>query len=256
MNVFSKEIELPPYIKSTTSSTKNQNIRKNSVGNQHTFPQQNHSKKGKSNISEDGFTHSEFYQDLVIEQVVEKLSTCCSKGTQHGFGCLLTLFRPNSKENFCAETFNEEYSDCSKKAIQYVKECRKLGFSDHPHKSQRESRDMFLQEVYRECFMEVQALANDKSKHVMRYCIPAINFKPGSIHKPVVCLQTLLGVYGFTEHDWHLCSKAFHDNPTGRVSSLRHKVWKDDKLPEVPYADIEKVFRDNLKITNAGKERT
>ena len=114
----------------------------------------------------------------------------------------------------------------------------------------------FLQEVYRECHVDVQELANDKSKHVMQYCIPANNFKLGRVHKTEVCLPTLLGVYGFTEHDWRICSRAVKSNPSEIVSSLLlHKVWKDDKLSEVSYAEIEKVFKDNLLLTNPSKER-
>jgi len=45
--------------------------------------------------SEEGFAQSEFYQDVLLEQAVEKLSSCCPKGTRFGFGCLLSLFRPD-----------------------------------------------------------------------------------------------------------------------------------------------------------------
>jgi hypothetical protein len=251
--VFSKEIEQPADKSSSSKSSSNNKVKKNSVGNQHKFAQQTHSKKNKSYAPEEGFIQSEFYQDLVIQQDVEKLSSCCPRGTRFGFGCLLSLFR-SDKEGFSADTFQEEYSNCSQQAVQYVKECRNLGYSDHPHISKRESRDKFLQEVYRECLVDVQEQANGKSKHQMQYCIPALNFKLGRIHKPEVCLPTLLGVYGFTEHDWRLCTSAVKSNPSGRVSSLRHKVWKDDKLPDVSYADIEKVFKENLLITNPGKE--
>ena len=257
--VFSKEIEPSSAVdfKSSASSSFDNNqkaktVKKNSVGNQHKFPQQNHSKRVKSYDPEDGFIHTEAYKDLVIGQAVEKLSACCSKGTRHGFGCLLSLFRTNKEESTYFDSFHEEYLDCSKKAIQYVKECRKLGVADNPLISERENRDKFLQEVYRECLVDVHEMANEKSKHVMRYCIPAINFKLGSIHKHEVCLHTLLAVYGFTEHDWRICSQAIKSNPTGRVSSLRHKAWKDDRLPDISYTGIEQVFRDNLKITNAG----
>ena len=180
--------------------------------------------------SEEGFAQSEFYQDVLLEQAVEKLSSCCPKGTRFGFGCLLSLFRPDSK--ISDSTYEEEYMDCSKGAVRYVKDCRKLGVSGNPHISQKENRDGFLQEVYRECLVDVQELADGTSKHVMRYCIPAINQKLGRLHKPEVCLLTLLAVYGFTEHEWRICSKAIKSNPTGRVASLRHKVWKDDRLPE------------------------
>ena len=70
------------------------------------------------------------------------------------------------------------------------KECRNLGYSDHPHISKRGSRDKLLQEVYRECLVDVQEQANGKSKHQMQYCIPALNFKLGRIHRPEVCLPT------------------------------------------------------------------
>lgn len=88
----------------------------------------------------------------------------------------------------------------------------------------------------------------------MRCCIPALNQKPGRIHKPEVCLPTLLGVYGFSEYDWRTCSQAVKSNPTGRVASLHHKVWKDDNLPEHSYAEMELVFRENLSISNSGKQ--
>ena len=261
--VHSKEVVPPPdnnnntttsSSSSSSSSTNNQkvhHISKKSVGNQHRFAQQTASKKLKSCGGPDqSFIKSELYQDVVLEQVVDKLSTCCSAGTRFGFGCLLSLFRPDNKSSdFSAESFTEEYMNCSRRAVEYVKECRKLGVADNPLLSERENRDKFLQEVYRECLVDVQEFPDGKSKHVMRYCIPAINQKLGRLHKPEVCLPTLRGVYGFTEYDWRICSQAIKSNPTGRVSSLRHKVWKDDKLPEHSYAEMEVVFRENLKTT-------
>ena len=72
--VFSKEIE-PSAVdfKSSASSSSDNNqkaktVLKNSVGNQHKFAQQTHSKKNKSYAPEEGFVQSEFYQDLVIQQ--------------------------------------------------------------------------------------------------------------------------------------------------------------------------------------------
>ena len=264
--VFSKEINVPPESNSfssssssSSSSTNNQKvpqISKKSVGNQHRFAQQTPSKKLKSCGGPDqSFANSEVYQDMVLEQVVDKLSTCCASGTRYGFGCLLSLFRAvNKSSDLSAESFTEEYMDCSRRAVEYVKECRKLGVADNPLLSERENRDKFLQEVYRECLVDVQEFPDGKSKHVMRYCIPAINQKLGRLHKPEVCLPTLRGVYGFTEYDWRICSQAIKSNPTGRVSSLRHKVWKDDKLPEHSYAEMEVVFRENLKTTKEGEE--
>ena len=75
--VFSKKIGQPPDNSSSSKSSSNNKVNKNSVGNQHKFTQQNHSKKNKSYAPEEGFIHSEFYQDLVIQQDVEKLSSCC-----------------------------------------------------------------------------------------------------------------------------------------------------------------------------------
>ena len=121
--VFSKEIEPSSAVdfKSSASSSFDNNqkaktVKKNSVGNQHKFPQQNHSKRVKSYDPEDGFIHTEAYKDLVIGQAVEKLSACCSKGTRHGFGCLLSLFRTNKEESTYFDSFHEEYLDCSKKS--------------------------------------------------------------------------------------------------------------------------------------------
>ena len=103
--------------------------------------------------------------------------------------------------------------DCSRRAVEYVKECRKLRVAD-------------------KCLVDVQDFPDGKSKHVMRYCIiPAFNQKLGRLHKPAVCLPTFRGVYGFTEYDWRICSQAIKSIPTGgrEVSSLWHKkVWKDD----------------------------
>ncbi len=263
--VFSKEINPPPpesNSSSSSSSLSNKNIKqpkiigKKSVGNQHKFAQQNHFKKLKSNGPEDNFVNSEIYLDARVEQVVDKLSSCCATGTRFGFGCLLSLFRADNNNNSFAsrECFQTEYLDCSKRAVQYIKDCRKLGVTDNLQISKRENRDGFLQEVYRECLVDVKDLPDGKTKHVMRYCIPALNQKLGRIHKPEVCLPTLLGVYGFSEYDWRICSQAVKSNPSGRVASLRHKVWKDDKLPEHSYAEMEQVFRENLSITNSGEK--
>ena len=115
--VFSKEIEQPPDNSNSSKMSSNNKVKKNSVGNQHKFAQQNHSKKNKSCAPEEGFIQSEFYQDLVIQQDIEKLSSCCPRGTRFGFGCLLSLFR-SDKEGFSADTFQEEYSKCSKQAAQ------------------------------------------------------------------------------------------------------------------------------------------
>ncbi len=89
----------------------------------------------------------------------------------------------------------------------------------------------------------------------MRYCISVINQKLGRLHKPEVYLPTLLGVYGFTKYEWRLCTAAVQSNPTGRVASLRHKVWKDDKLPEHSFAEMQKVFKDNLSVSKKAGER-
>jgi hypothetical protein len=122
--VFSKEIE-PSAVdfKSSASSSsdniqKAKTVKKKSVGNQHKFPQQNHSKRVQSYDPEDGFIHTEAYKDFVIGQAVEKLLACCSKGTRHGFGCLLSLFRQNKEESTSFfDSFHEEYLvDCSKKS--------------------------------------------------------------------------------------------------------------------------------------------
>ena len=265
--VFSKEINPPPESNSfssssSSSSSSNDNnqqqhkIGKKSVGNQHKFAQQYHSKKFKANDPEDNFGNSDIFINAKVEQVVDKLSSCCANGTRFGFGCLLSLFRAdNNKNSFVSkESFQVEYLDCSKQAVQYIKDCRKLGVIDNSQLSKKENRDGFLQEVYRECLVDVKELTDGKTRHVMRYCIPALNQKLGRIHKPEVCLPTLLGVYGFSEYDWRICSQAIKSNPTGRVASLRHKVWKDDKLPEHSYAEMEQVFRENLSISNSGEQ--
>lgn len=89
--VYSKEISPPPEIISSSSSSSNNNdsnskqhnIGRKSVGNQYKFSQQNLSKKLKStNDPEDNFGDSDIYQDAVVEQVVDKLSSCCAKGTR------------------------------------------------------------------------------------------------------------------------------------------------------------------------------
>ena len=170
--VHSKEVVPPPDNNNTTSSSssstnyqKVRQISKKSVGNQHRFAQQTASKKLKScsGSPDQIFTKSELYQDVALEQVVDKLSTCCSSGTRYGFGCLLSLFRADNKgSDFSAESFTEEYMDCSKRAVEYVKECRKLGVADNPLLSERENRDKFLQEVYRECLVDVQEFPDGK----------------------------------------------------------------------------------------------
>jgi len=95
--VYSKEINPPPESNSSSStlsssSTNNQKvpqISKKSVGNQHRFAQQTPSKKLKSCGGPDqSFANSEVYQDVVLEQVVDKLLTCCASGTRYGFGCI------------------------------------------------------------------------------------------------------------------------------------------------------------------------
>jgi hypothetical protein len=257
--VHSKEI-VPPESSSSSSassssSSSSSKVGRKSIGYQYTFAQQNRDKRSKFNgPPEDIFAQTDIYQEAVLETVVDKLSSCCSKGTRFGFGCLLSLFRSEETNScFSKETFPKEYMDCSKRAIQYIGECRKLGVSDNPQLSNQENRDKFLQEVYRECLTDVKDLADGSSRHMMRYCIPALNQKLGRIHRPEVCLPTLLGVYGFTEYDWRICSAAVKHNPTGRVASLRHKPWKDDKLPEHSFAEIEDVFRMNLDTKHPGE---
>jgi len=260
--VFSKEIDSPPDSSSSSSSSNNQkkkdnNISKKSVGNQFKFAQQSSSKKLKHKDPDERFAQSEIYQDVIIEQAVDKLTSCCPNGTRFGFGCLLSLFRTTGKTSeevcFSADSYMEDYMDCFRRAVTYVKDCRKLGVSDNPQISKKENRDGLLQEVYRECLVDVKVLSDGSTKHLMRYCIPAINQKLGRIHKPEVCLPTLLGVYGFTEYEWRICTSAIKSNPTGRVASLRHKVWKDDKLPEHSFAEMQKVFEDNLSVSKAGE---
>ena len=137
--------------------------------------------------------------------------------------------------------------------MEYIRACRKLGVSDNPHLPQKENRDSFVQEIYRECLVDVKVLADGTTQHVKRYCIPALNQKLGRLHKPAVCLFTLLKVYGFTYHNWQLCVDAIKSNPSGRVASLRHKVWKDDKLPEHKFADMENVFKSMSISKTAGE---
>ena len=185
--VFSKEIHPPPesnsFSSSSSSSTTNNNnqqhkIGKKSVGNQHKFAQQNQSEKFKASDPDDNFGNSDIFIDAKVEQVVDKLSSCCANGTRFGFGCLLSLFRAdNDKNSFeSKEFFQVEYLDCSKRAVQYIKDCRKLGVIDNSQLSKKENRDGFLQEVYRECLVDVKELTDGKTRHVMRYCCtPALN---------------------------------------------------------------------------------
>ena len=103
--VLSKEINPPPesnnlFSSSSFSSSSNNNnnkqqhkIGKKSVGNQHKFAQQNLSKKFKaSSDPEDNFGNSDIFIDAKVEQVVDKLSSCCANERNAFRIRLLTIF--------------------------------------------------------------------------------------------------------------------------------------------------------------------
>ena len=94
---FSKEIASLPDTSSSSSSSNNQkkdnNISKKYIGNQFKFAQQSSSKKVKPKDSDEIFAHSELYQDVIIEQDIDKLSSDGS--TRFGFGCMSPYFISN-----------------------------------------------------------------------------------------------------------------------------------------------------------------
>jgi hypothetical protein len=105
---FSKEINPPPESNSFSTSSSSsssqhnnnqqqQKIGKKSIGNQHKFAQQCHSKKFKASDPEDNFGNSDIFINAKVEQVVDKLSSCCANGTRFGFGCLLLYFERTIK---------------------------------------------------------------------------------------------------------------------------------------------------------------
>ena len=241
------------------ASTQNKERRvfsKAAAGNQHTFPQQHRavlsSRKRKN--EEETFASSDLLLDSKIQVMLDKLSSCCSK-CSNGFGCLLSLFRPPSSTSSSIptdESFSMEYIDCRNQAVQYIKRCRLYGKVSNPLLSDRENRDNFLQEIFRGCIVDEQRLSTGQIKFSMKYCIPSTSDRLGAINRPQVCKDTLLAVYGFTEHDWRICSEAIKSSDTGRVSSLRHKPWTDDHLPEHTFREAEDVFMNNSGELRAG----
>jgi hypothetical protein len=234
---------------------------KNSVGNQHKFSQQifKESKRSCSSSSEeDKLARSEDIEDTKIQNAVEKLSFCCSSSFDDGFGCLLKLFRDTSSSSSSSSSSDNtshssnEYFECYKRAVAYVKQCRQLGKQDNPQLSEKENRDNFLQEVFRQCIVDQEKQSNGKEKFSFKFCIPSVNNRLGNANRHVVCKQTLLSVYGFTEHDWRICSSALKTTDTGRVSSLRHKPWTDDVLHDYTFAEAEDVFADELGVPKPG----
>jgi len=260
MNVFSKPVLRQENETKSENSSKNNFKRKmtvrNSVGNQHKFAQQlpKEAKRTCSSSEEDKLARSEHIEDTKIQNAVDKLSFCCPSSLDDGYGCLLKLFRDTSpgSENTTSYS-NYDYFECYKRAVTYVKQCRQLGKQDNSQLSEKENRDNFLQEVFRECIIDQEKLSNGKEKFSFKFCIPSINNRLGNANRHVVCKQTLLSVYGFTEHDWRICSSALKTTDTGRVSSLRHKPWTDDVLHDYTFAEAEDVFADELGVPKPGQ---
>ena len=263
MNAFSKPISEEKIETNNTNSSQKNFKRKitarNSVGNQHKFPQQHRSKESKRAEEERLAKKSENSEDLKIQNAVEKLSFCCEDSlTNGGFGCLLNLFRDCSSSSSSdhntdsSSSSSNEYFERYKRAVAYVKQCRQLGKQNNSELSEKKNRDSFLQEVFRECVSTQKVQSNGKEKFSFHYCIPSIKNRLGSANKHAVCKQTVLGVYGFSEHDWRICSSALKTSSTGRVSDLRHKPWTDDVLFDYTFAEAEDVFADELGIPKPG----
>lgn len=227
-------------------------IGKSTTGNSHLFPQQiSRNRKQKtsptsytSSISSSSADQKDYLVTTEIKRAMSSLSSCCSKGKNRFGGCLSLVFGFSIDDEDNDNSSSPAY--CS--AIQYVKSCRELGYeASITLNGTKRSRDSFIQEVFRQCIVNEEVKDDGRKKFEMQYEIPNPMNKLGSQNRVIVCVKTLQCVYGFTTHEWRLCGDNLKSSDSGRVSSFRHKPWADDHLHDFTYAEVEDVFRRNLK---------
>lgn len=224
-------------------------IGKGTTGNSHLFPQQLHNNSRRHNHHQTSidaplsFEQTEYAVKSEIQRSISNLTSCCSKG-KHLFGGCLSLVFGSFSEDDNSDSSSTAYST----AIQYVKKCRELGIASTTSTNKTiGSRDSFIQEIFRQCIVNEETRDDGRKKFEMQYEIPNPKNKLGSSNRVVVCVRTLQCVYGFTSHEWRICGDHLKGSDSGRVSNIRHKPWGDDHIHDFTFAEVEGVFRRNLK---------
>jgi hypothetical protein len=226
-------------------------IGKSTLGNSHLFPQQQqHSQhlihQATSIDAPSSFEQTDYAIKSEIMRSISNLTSCCSKGKHRFGGCLSLVFGSLSDEKDF-DTSNSSTSVYSA-AIRYVKKCRELGIVSTTLANKTiGSRDSFIQEIFRQCIVNEETREDGRKKFEMQYEIPNPENKLGSSNRVVVCVRTLQCVYGFTSHEWRICGDNLKGSDSGRVASIRHKRWGDDYIPDLTFAEVDGVFRRNLK---------
>ena len=233
-------------------------------GNQHKFPQQFHdAKKQSSSDTAPSLLDRDYFVKDEIRRDIGNLSDCCTKGKGLYGGCLLKHFgyQESSSLSSSSSSSSADYNNqCRENAIEaateYVKINRAKGLSET--KTEREKRDPFIQEVFRDCILSTQRKRSSSSegnttiKFEMQYTVPSVDNQLGRNNRLEVCVKTLQCVYGISAYEWRICNEQLRkngDDSGGRLSSLRHKPWEDDYLHNHTLAEVENVFLRNLRDT-------
>jgi len=226
-------------------------VGKSAQGNQHKFPQQSHSaNKQSSSDTALSLLDCEYFVKDTIRRDISNLVDCCAKGRGLFGGCLLKHFGfQTSSLDDLSNSDKHRRDDAVESATEYIKINRAKGLSTT--KNGREKRDLFIQEVFRECILSTQkkkcsSIEDGSIKFEMQYFVPSIDNQLGQKNRLEVCVKTLQCVYGFSAYEWRVCKDEFKKAESGRLSTLRHKPWEDDYLHDYTLAEVENVFQRNL----------
>jgi hypothetical protein len=226
-------------------------VGKSAQGNNFKFPQQIRSEKySESSVGPSIYSHDYFIKDA-IRRDIAGLHHCCAKGRGFYGGCLLKKFGDHDAlfhDSADWSTENKDREEVIEAAIAYVKVYRDQGKAET--KKDREKRDGFIQEIFRGCILSektTKASEGGSKKFEMQYEIPSLDSKLGKRNRIVVCLDTMLCVYGISSYEWRICNEQLRRTESARLSTLRHQKWEDDHLHDYTLAEVENVFLRNLK---------
>ena len=180
-------------------------VGKSAQGNQHKFSQQSHGAiKQSSSETSPSLLHRDYFVKDEIRRDIANLNDCCAKGRGLFGGCLLKHFGYQESSFQSEANSNQILEDAIEAATQYVKINRAKGLNET--KNEREKRDPFIQEIFRECILSTQQKRSSSTesgsiKFDMQYLVPPIDNRLGRHNRLEVCVKTLHCVYGITAYE-------------------------------------------------------
>jgi hypothetical protein len=195
---------------------------KNSVGNQHSMPQQN-DKRQKIKIE------SIESADSIQLKLITTFRNCCNKAGENDC-CLLQYFP--TKDIQCTKINSTDWDPC----LKFVQDCQsKIRF-----KNPDEKKD-FLEEIFKESMQPPYTGSESKQKNnfilKMDYVLPG---------KRKVCRKIFCYVYGYTQYSLGECSKAIRAGIKFRLFNV--KKFTEEHIHEYNHRESANILKDNVKV--------